>query len=420
MSKRRYGSVEFKRVDWSGLAEGFGGGRAVLAVDVAKEDFVAAVLGPDAGVRVTFKWRHPEQTLEVLACLEGLAGAVALEVVLEPSGTYGDALVGQLRRRGVAVYRVSPKRVHDAAEVYDGVPSLHDAKACELIGRLHLQGVSRVWEALGQERRELNAWLTRLEVSKGRLHAGLNRLEAHLSRHWPEVLGLLELSSVTLSELVAAYGGPAAVAADPVGAEALMRRVGRAGLSEEAIAAVLASAHENLGLPCVAAESDLLQWLAADNNATRRELHAIEQEIQRRVAASAVPTRLGNVVGKVSAAVLVAAVGDPQDYPDAASYTKAIGLNLKERSSGKHKGQLKITKRGPAVARFYLYFAALRLIARDPEVRRWYDRQNARPGALKGKTIVTLMRKLAQALWHVGRGATFAVPRLFAPEPRPA
>jgi len=53
-------------------------------------------------------------------------------------------------------------------------------------------------------------------------------------------------------------------------------------------------------------------------------------------------------------------------------------------------------------------------------VRRWYDRQNARPGALKGKTIVTLMRKLAQALWHVGRGATFAVTRLFAPEPRPA
>jgi len=240
---------------------------------------------------------------------------------LEPSGTYGDALVGQLRRLGVAVYRVSPKRVHDAAEVYDGVPSLHDAKACELIGRLHLQGVSRVWVALGQERRELNAWLRRLEVSKGRLHAGLNRLEAHLSRHWPEVLGLLELSSVTLSELVAAYGGPAAVAADPVGAEALMRRVGRAGLSEEAIAAVLASAHENVGLPCVAAESDLLQWLAADNNATRRELHAIEQEIQRRVAASAVPTRLGNVVGKVSAAVLVAAVGDPQDYPDAARYT---------------------------------------------------------------------------------------------------
>jgi len=409
--------VEFKRVDWVGLAEGLGGGRAVLAVDVAKQDFVAAVLGPDAGVRVTFKWRHPEQTAELLGCLGRLAGAVALEAVLEPSGTYGDALIGQLRRLGVAVYRVSPKRVHDVAEVYDGVPSLHDAKAAELIGRLHLQGVSRAWEALGEERRELNAWLTRLEVTKARRQAGLNRLEAHLSRHWPEVLTHLELGSATLAELVAAYGGPAAVAGDLAGAEALMRRVGRVGLAEETIVAVLASARTSLGQPCVAAEDGLLQWLAADSNATRRELHALEQEIERRVAASAGPARLAGVVGKVSAAVLVAALGDPSEYPDAASYTKAIGLNLKERSSGKHKGQLKITKRGPSVARFYLYFAALRLIARDPEVRRWYDRQTARPGTLKGKTVVALMRKLAKALWHVGRGGTFDPKRLFAQEP---
>lgn len=420
MSKRRYGSVEFKRVDWSGLREGLGGGGGVLAVDVAKEEVVAAVLGRDGVVRVTFKWQHPGETAEVLGCLGGLARELTLEVVLEPSGTYGDALIEQLRGRGIAVYRVSPKRVHDAAEVYDGVPSLHDAKAAELIGRLHLQGISRLWDAPGEERRELSAWLTRLEVSKARHQAEINRLEAHLSRHWPEVLELLELGSATLGELVAAYGDPVAVGADPVGAEALMRRVGRAGLAQETIAAVLASARGSLGLPCVGAEVGLLQWLAADSNTTRRELHSIEQEIERRVAASAGPARLAGVIGKVSAAVLVAALGEPQDYPDAASYTKAIGLNLKERSSGKHKGQLKITKRGPSVARFYLYFAALRLIARDPEVRRWYDRHNARPGALKGKTIVALMRKLAQALWHVGRGAAFEVKRLFAPPPLPA
>jgi len=59
---------------------------------------------------------------------------------MEPSGTYGDALGWQLREAGIELYRVAPKRVHDAAEVYDGVPSLHDAKAAYLIGRLHLQG----------------------------------------------------------------------------------------------------------------------------------------------------------------------------------------------------------------------------------------------------------------------------------------
>ena len=71
----------------------------------------------------------------------------------------------------------------------------------------------------------------------------------------------------------------------------------------------------------------------------------------------------------------------------------------------------------PLPSKQYLYFAALRLIARDPEVHHWYERKVARPGALKGKTVVELMRKLAGALWHVGRGATFEAKRLFAAEP---
>jgi transposase len=122
---------------------------------------------------------------------------------------------------------------------------------------------------------------------------------------------------------------------------------------------------------------------------------------------------MSEVLGKISAAVLLAAVGSPQDYPNAASYTKAIGLNLKERSSGKHKGRLKITKRGPSVARFYLYFAALRLVARDPVVKRWYTIKTNRAGAMKGKTVIEFMRKLAKALWYIARGDSFETAKLF-------
>jgi hypothetical protein len=48
---------------------------------------------------------------------------------MESSGTYGDVLRHQLLEQGVPVYRMSGKRTHDAAEVYDRVPSLHDAKS---------------------------------------------------------------------------------------------------------------------------------------------------------------------------------------------------------------------------------------------------------------------------------------------------
>lgn len=160
MSKRRYKSVEFKKVDWKEVRGRSEGERVVLAVDVAKEDFVATLLDAEQTTLVTFKWRHPQDTAEVVERMASLGQALQLEAVMESSGTYGDALVWQLRQAGIALYRVSPKRVHDAAEVYDGVPSLHDAKAAELIGRLHLQGVSQPWQEPTEARREVKAVLT--------------------------------------------------------------------------------------------------------------------------------------------------------------------------------------------------------------------------------------------------------------------
>ena len=44
MSKRRYQSKEFKSVDWSEVDQRIESERVVVAVDVAKEDFVATVL----------------------------------------------------------------------------------------------------------------------------------------------------------------------------------------------------------------------------------------------------------------------------------------------------------------------------------------------------------------------------------------
>jgi transposase len=413
MTKRRYRSVEFKTVDWNKVRDRIEGERVVLAVDIAKEDFVATLMGADETALVTFKWRHPQDTAEVVERMASLGQALRLEAVMEPSGTYGDALVWQLRQAGIALYRISPKRVHDAAEVYDGVPSLHDAKAAYLIGRLHLQGVSQSWQEPTEARREVKAVLTRLRVCKERQQGARSRLEAHLSRHWPEILCLLGLDSATLAALVSTYGDPVSVAADRQGAEALMRRTGRPGLSEEKIQAVLVSARHSLGVPCLAVERELLQWLGIDVLEAHKQVHRIEREIEHYVEHSAVLVRMAEVIGRVSAAVLLAAVGSPQDYPDAGSYIKAIGLNLKERSSGKHKGQMKITKRGPSVARFYLYFAALRLIARDPLVKRWYRLKSSRPGALKNKTVIELMRKLAKALWHIARGAVFDAGKLF-------
>ena len=414
MSKRRYSAIEFNRVNWAMMTEQVTGQRAVFAVDVAKEDFVGTLLDAERTPRVTVKWTHPQHTRALVEQVVELSGAAQqLDVAMEPSGTYGDALRWQLVSAGLAVYRVSPKRVHDAAEVYDGVPSLHDAKAAYVIGRLHLEGASQLWREPSPERRALAVQLNLLQLYKAREHSGINRLEAKLSRHWPEAVQVLEPGSVTLARLIATYGDAAQVAAQGEAARALMCRTGRGALRDEKIEQLLTSAEHTLGMPCVEAERRLLQVLAQDLLETREKLHGIERDLQRQVCADATLGYMATVVGEISSSVLVAAQGVPQSYPDTASYLKSMGLNLKERSSGKHRGQLKITKRGPGVARYYLYYAALRWIYKDPVVQSWYRRKVQRDGGLKGKAIVAVMRKIGKALWYVAQGAPFEPRKLF-------
>ncbi len=413
MSKRRYSATEFNQVNWAMMREQVAGQHAVFAVDVAKEDFLGTLFDAQRRALVTVKWTHPRNTRALVRQLERLPGAKKqLDVVMEPSGTYGDALREQVIRAGLRVYEISPKRVHDAAELYDGVPSLHDAKAAYLIGRLHLEGASQAWRKPTELRRALAAQLHLLKIYKGRERAGLNRLEAQLSRHWPEVFQELELGSVTLVKLISVYGDARQVAAQREAARALMRNTGRGALREEKIERLLASAGDTLGVRCIEHERHLLRTLAQDVLETREKLHELERELQRQVCADATLARMAAVVGETSSAVLVAALGVPQNYADVASYLKSLGLNLKERSSGKHKGQLKITKRGPGVARFYLYYAALRWL-NDPVIQSWYQRKVQRDGGIKGKAIVALMRKLAKALWYVAQGAPFEPRKLF-------
>jgi transposase len=122
---------------------------------------------------------------------------------------------------------------------------------------------------------------------------------------------------------------------------------------------------------------------------------------------------MGQVVGKATAAVLGCEVGDPLEFSTAAAYEKSTGLNLKIRSSGKYKGQLKITKRGSGYARQQLYMAVLRLLQWDPVVQAWYQRKVKRDGGKKKKAVVALMRKLIRALWYVARGDRFDSRKLF-------
>lgn len=412
MSKRTYRAIDFHQVDWTQIGEAASGQRLVFAVDVAKKDFVGLVMREDRQRLKTIKWRHPWDTRALVAALRQLP--VTPEIVLEPTGTYGDALCEQLHRAGMAVYQVAPKRVADAQELYDGVPSRHDGKSAYVIARLHWEGVSKVWAERGDERRSLTAQVNQLSFVQDQQQRTHNRLEAQLARHWPEAGELLGLNSVSLLRLLSAVGSPAAVAADDETARAMLAHTGGHFLGADKIEALIDSAHNTVGLPCLAAEARIIQALAEQLLALREQHRALEKALEAATEDQAVLAPLREAVGAVTAATLYAELGDPADYPNAGSYLKAAGLYLKEHSSGKYQGQLRLTKRGPGRVRRYLYFAVLRWIRQSSGLaRQWYERKVARDGGQRKKALVALMRKLAKALWHVGQGECFDERRLF-------
>jgi transposase len=160
-------------------------------------------------------------------------------------------------------------------------------------------------------------------------------------------------------------------------------------------------------------EETRLRAIAEQIEHHTRRLDVVDAEIEALVAKDAVLSRMSSVVGPACAAAIGSLVGSPLAFATARSFEKALGLNLKERSSGKKVGQLTITKRGSGAVRQLLFMAALRLLHTDAVVVAWYRGRKSYQGGLALKAIVAVMRKLARALWHVARGDAFDATKLF-------
>ena len=410
MKKNQYRALSAKDLDL--LSEGLPA-EVTFGIDVAKRRMFGALMGPEEEVLGVLKWDHLSESRQIVAWLAGLA--VQVQVALEPSGTYGDALRCLLSSASLPVYRVSPKQVKDVREVYDGVPSNHDAKSCAIVAWLHQLGRSDRWEFSDRKRR-LAAAIGTLDLHESGFRATQNRLEAQLARHWPEVTELMELDSATLLELLGHYGSPEAIVAAMDESEELMRSVGGARLSEDKIQAVLDSAEETLGVPMIAEEVEALQELAREARHRQKCVRSSRRRVVELNEKDPVMSRVGCEVGRVTAGVLTRDFGSLKNYRSAGSLIKAAGLNLKEISSGRRQGELGITKRGPRRSRQYLYLAVLRWIQKDAWARAWYERKLARDGGRKGskgRALVALMRKLLKGLWWVAQGERFDSEQLF-------
>jgi transposase len=415
MKSKAYRAVDVNRVDVTSWLEGREEAVVHAGLDVGKGVIFCTLRWGSDDFDRPWRVRNPCDVTRLVELLSEVEHGRQMIVALEPTGTYGDPLRQALANAGLQVHRVSPKQASDFAEVFDGVPSQHDGKDAAVVAELAAQGRSWPWPMatpteMEQELAYQVAWM---DGQRRQMMLWSGRVEALLSRHWPEATRLLPLRSGTLLRVLATYGGPRGLAAAPDGVKRV-RGWGRHLLSAEKAQALVDSARQTLGVVMGHWQEESLRRYAQQIQQHQAEIRAVGRRLRELTRDHAVIQALGEVIGVPTACVLWAELGDPRAYHCGAAYRKAMGLNLAERSSGKWEGKLKISKRGSSQVRRWLYLAALRWVRKEP-VRSWYLRQKAQRRGEGKPAVIGVMRKLALALYQVGgRGERFDASQLYA------
>lgn len=413
MKKRTYQRTSVNQIDVDGLRDracSLGGVGTTVGLDIAKQEIVACVRWANGEFERPWSVKNPSEIgllVEMLLHLKEVCDG--LTIGLESTGTYSDAVRKAMTDAFLDVHRVSGKSVGDYKEIFDGVPSQHDGKDAAIIAELTCFQKGTPWPYTpdGQEMLQMRHQVQRMDAFRLQANNWMCRLEGLLARHWPELTGLLKLGSKTLLRTILKYGSPAALANDAEAAKQL-RSWGRGQLKLAKIERIVESARTTAGLPVSESEKRWMQEIAQE---VLKALEEVEQAVKvlRRMGESNEEMKpFAEAVGAVTLCVIWVTVGDPRKYHSAGAFLKALGLNLKELSSGKRKGELAIAKRGPGLARKWLYYWALRAV-QTPELRGWYldFQQVGRRGSRatssehrKMKGLIAMMRKLCRSLWY--------------------
>ena len=122
-------------------------------------------------------------------------------------------------------------------------------------------------------------------------------------------------------------------------------------------------------------------------------------------------------LGTVSVAGLIGEVGDFSKFSTQSEILKLAGLDLYEISSGKRKGQRRISKRGRSLLRKILFYAAIQMIRKNGIMYDYYVRLTGR-GMERMRALIAVSRKLLRIIHAIVRDNRDYVGQYQTPERR--
>lgn len=206
-----------------------------------------------------------------------------------------------------------------------------------------------------------------------------NRIQRWLVIHLPEYLGIYTRFNVA-SGLVVLEKAPLLKDVIALGVSGIRKiwydkKMRGRGVTEGRAKILIEAAHDSVGLDGGIGTRSELYMLLEENRLWNSQLEAINKVLEETILKVKYVEKLLAIkgVGIITIAGFLAEVGDIRRFDSPKQIQKYAGLELVENSSGKHKGKLRISKRGRRKLRKILYQVMVSLLSRNKEFRTIYD-----------------------------------------------
>ena len=332
---------------------------------------------------------------------------------LEPTGHYWFCLTTWMISNGISVVQVNPYAVKQTKELEDNSQLKDDRKDPKLIANLVKDGnfgMPYLPEKLYAELRRLSMFRDQLNEDRIRF---LNRLHREMKIYFPEykdAFGKFD-GAFSLEVLRKAPFPEDLIELGRDGIKQIWHDAKLRGRGYSKAEGILKYAGESVGIKDGADVSRMaVKWFVERIIELDEQLSDIEKQLNQKCKEIPHAENILEIsgIGENILSGILAEMGDISRFDDVKEIQKLSGLGLVACSSGKHKGETKISHRGRKRLRYWLFQGAKSAVAHAGEFKELHDYYTTRPDnpLKKMQSLIVIACKLLRVIYTILRTGT--------------
>ena len=383
----------------------------IAALDIGKNVQYGYFRAPNGNDFKPFPFYNSKKSYnafwEKLCQFKKQQGLEEIVIGFESTGPYAEPLFHFLRKKPVKLVQVNPVHTKRVKELTGNSPNKTDKKDPRVIADVICLGHALTLVVPQGPAAQLRRLTHARERSIKKRTTDLNQLQDLMYVIFPEFLDIMKgISTKTARHLVRNYPSPEAIV--HIGIEPLttiMKKVSRGRISTDRAKALYNAACHSIGIiegkEAILIEIEhLISRIETEDEFVKNIENQMLEQLEHIPYMDSILSIKG--IGHVTAAGLIGEVGDFRKFTTISEITKLAGLDLYEISSGRHKGQRRISKRGRPLMRKLLFFAAINVVKSKGIMHKKYQQMLDR-GMLKMKALVAISRKLLGLIFAIVR-----------------